>query len=259
MLGYTLSGQSNSKTLLFLHGFLGSKEDWADILSLFANRFCCLSVDLPGHGASLEISKKLFSMDGCARSIVDLLDQLKLGKVTSVGYSMGGRLALFLAANHTERIERLALISASPGLKTDAQRKERRQRDDLLASKLETVPLSEFLHDWYSQPLFASSNLSKNILSSLRQRREQSDPSGLARSLRGMGTGAQISLWQQLPALTLPTLFMAGELDEKFRDIARQMTRLCPNSKLCIIPNSGHMPHIEQPQQCFDYLNEFLR
>ena len=64
-----------------------------------------------------------------------------------------------------------------------------------------------------------------------------------------MGTGAQPSLWEKLPALTLPTLLIAGELDTKFVAINKEMAELLPNGRLHRIPHAGHTTHLERPSE----------
>jgi 2-succinyl-6-hydroxy-2,4-cyclohexadiene-1-carboxylate synthase len=94
----------------------------------------------------------------------------------------------------------------------------------------------------------------------LREQRLRNDPAGLANSLRGMGTGRQPSLWSELPAITIRTCLLCGELDSKYIGIAREMTRLMPGSTLEIVPGSGHNIHFERPSYfttaVFNFLNQ---
>lgn len=82
----------------------------------------------------------------------------------------------------------------------------------------------------------------------VREQRLNNCAQGLANSLRGVGTGVQPTLHEQLDALTLPTLLLAGELDSKFCQIARQMAARIPQADLRIVPNAGHTIHLEQPE-----------
>ena len=82
----------------------------------------------------------------------------------------------------------------------------------------------------------------------MHRQRLQNNATGLAQSLRGVGTGVQPSLYAQLPALHIPVLIIAGELDTKFTMIAKRMAHALPQSQLHIIPAAGHTVHLEQPQ-----------
>ena len=162
---------------------------------------------------------------------------------------MGGRLALYLACHYPNRFSHLILESSSPGLATEAERAARRQRDALLADWIEAKGLAQFVARWEALPLWESQKqLSDEVRRRLRQQRLQNNVLGLANSLRGMGTGAQPSLWPLLPTLTLPTLLLAGKLDSKFVAINQKMGALLPNGRLQIIPHAGHTVHLEQSE-----------
>ena len=78
--------------------------------------------------------------------------------------------------------------------------------------------------------------------------RLRNTPAGLARALRGLGTGALPSLWGRLSELRMPVTLMVGERDEKFRAIAAQMEReLIPHAQVEVVPGAGHAAHLEAP------------
>ena len=93
-------------------------------------------------------------MDGAAEYLAALLDNEALPRAGVVGYSMGGRLALHLALRHPDRVGKLVLFSASPGLKTEDERTARREVDLQRAAEIEE-DLGGFLRRWYRMPLFS--------------------------------------------------------------------------------------------------------
>jgi 2-succinyl-6-hydroxy-2,4-cyclohexadiene-1-carboxylate synthase len=74
-----------------------------------------------------------------------------------------------------------------------------------------------------------------------------------------MGTGAQPSLWPNLPEITVPSLLIAGELDQKFMAINEQMVGVLGNGRFHPIPNAGHTTHLEQPALFQAAVKHFLR
>ena len=125
-IAYEFKGNKNGPVILFIHGFLGSRKDWYDIIPYFKDQYHCLLIDLPAHGESKSsLDQRLYSFDHLALSIVKLLDKLKIKKCYLVGYSMGGRLALYLAIYFFERFYRVVLESASPGLDIEEERIEK--------------------------------------------------------------------------------------------------------------------------------------
>jgi 2-succinyl-6-hydroxy-2,4-cyclohexadiene-1-carboxylate synthase len=236
---------------------MGSSRDWKATMATLKERFYCVAVDLPGHGASLGLSPEDHTMEGAARSLVGLLDELGVGSATVVGYSMGGRLALYFALRYPERCSGLFLESASPGLNKASERAARRRADEEKALRLESEDFEEFLRDWYRQPIFASLARDEELLRKTIESRRQNEPEELARSLRGMGTGSQPTLWG-LAGLTVPTMAVAGELDVKFVGIGRRMEAESPMISFVSIPGVGHNVHVESPGAYTDLLQGFL-
>ena len=257
-LSYTVSGDPHRPTVLFLHGFLGSSADWADAIPALDERFYCIAPDLPGHGRSLGLTPQLYTIKGAAKMLRDLLDELEISRAALAGYSMGGRLALYLALLHPERCSRLFLESASPGIEDAAERELRREADEERASRLESDDFGEFLADWYRQPLFASLARHGGLVRETIETRLRNDPGELARSLRGMGAGSQPSLWGELAALQVPALAVAGELDEKFVGISVRMASLGPRIRAAAVPGAGHNVRLESPEEYLATLESFL-
>ncbi|WP_119066277.1 2-succinyl-6-hydroxy-2,4-cyclohexadiene-1-carboxylate synthase [Rubrobacter indicoceani] len=245
---------------LFLHGFLGSGADWTGLAGDLPFRL--LVPDLPGHGAAVGLPQELYSMEGAAEFMLCMLDGRGVETCNIVGYSMGGRLALYLALRHPERVKALVLESSSPGLKTEKERAARRKSDKRLADRLEASDREDlrcFLEGWHRQLLFASLADHEGLTEKLVAERLSNDPRELARSLRSMGTGSQPSLWDELPDLRVPTLAVAGELDGKFRGIAREMARLSENIEIVVVEGAGHNVHVEKPQEFARLVGSFSR
>lgn len=255
---YYLTAQTNQPVILLLHGFMGSSNDFIEVVPQLSKYFACLIVDLPGHGKTRVIgSDEYYNMVNTATALINLLDQLKIDQCDLFGYSMGGRLALYMAINFSARFNKLILESASPGLKTAAERSLRRLSDLKLADKLENSNFQEFLCNWYKQPLFQSLRQHDN-LEKIRARRLQNNPLELAKSLRNLGTGNQPSLWDKLSSYQIPTLLMVGEYDHKFQAINIDMAALSPVVTLKIIAESGHNIHWENPGGWIESLINFL-
>jgi len=256
---HNLIGVDKTKpVLLFLHGFLGSRSEWTNLAGSFLDDYRCLLVDLPGHGESRSLDENDYTIQNCAQSLLQLLDKLEIEKANILGYSMGGRLALYLAVTFPSRCRRLILESSSPGLKTKIERDERAESDRELAANLEREGLEVFLKEWYDKPIFATLKERHGKLSGFFSQRRLSDPTGLAKSLRIMSTGKQPSLWGKLGEINLPLLLLAGEKDLKFSGIALSMADLCPTAEVRIIANAGHNLHIEQPEQFVRIVRDFL-
>jgi 2-succinyl-6-hydroxy-2,4-cyclohexadiene-1-carboxylate synthase len=249
----------SGQPLVLLHGFTGNAATWAEVAAALPG-FRCVAIDLVGHGETdkpAEVSR--YAMQACVADVLGVIDELELDQPALLGYSMGARVALQVAAKAQERFSALILESGSPGLRTARERSEREEGDMLLAERLQRGGLSAFIDFWEAQSLFAShQNLPSSVWDQQRSQRLHNDPLGLANSLRGMGTGRQSSLWEWLPRLNLPTLLLAGELDTKYVSINEEMAGLIPEAQLQVIEQSGHTVHLEQPAAFLNALTSFL-
>lgn len=252
------SGGPGRPAILFLHGFMGSSRDWENVTAALGERFYGVAIDLPGHGASVGLPPESYTFKGAARAVLGVLDELGIERATLVGYSMGGRLALYLALCHPEWCAGLFLESALPGLQDAVERRARHADDEERASRLESGDFEDFVGDWYRQTLFASLARDEERLERTVSARLKNDPAELARSLRGMGSGSQPSLWEELSGLSVPALAVAGELDEKFVEISRRMADLCAGMRVVVIPGAGHNVHVEALPEYRRLLNDFV-
>ena len=255
---YSFRGNTSKPLILFLHGFMGDSNEFNEVISLLVEQFCCLIVDLPGHGKTRVMGgEECYTMSNTAHALIKLLDYLTIKKCCLVGYSMGGRLALYLNLDFSERFSKIVLESASPGMKTHGDRVERIQRDFELAKKLEKGDFSSFLESWYNQPLFASLKHYPKF-EDLKKIRLQNNPWELAKSLRNLSTGCQPCLWDKLKHNKNPLLLLVGEYDAKFIAINAEMVKLCKSAKLEIVGNCGHNIHFEDPKIFVEIVQKFL-
>lgn len=253
MLNVERSG--SGPALLLLHGFTGSVETWHAHLPALTPYVTAVAVDLIGHGASdAPDDPARYAMDRCVADLLALLDRLEIERTAVLGYSMGARVALHLAAAAPRRVQALLLESGSPGLAGAAERAARRAADEALAGQIERDGVDAFVQCWERLPLFATQRaLPPEVRAALRRQRQRNRAHGLANSLRGLGTGAQQPLWERLGEIEAPALLVAGALDAKFSAIAQAMVAALPRGRMELVPQAGHAVHLERPAE-FDHL-----
>lgn len=244
-------GSKGDPPVLLLHGFTGHGGSWAAVGKRFAAAgYYVIAPDLLGHGRSPHPSSSTrYEMAQAATDLSSLLDGSAFGAVHLLGYSMGGRLALFFALSSPERVRSLTLVGASPGIASETGRTERRGRDEALADRIEQDGIAAFVDYWTALPLWCSQrrNLSAALRRQLKGQRLQNRTDGLANSLRGMGKGAQPPLHDRLPSLAAPTLLLVGAEDMSFVGVNRQMAQSIPKARLVIVPETGHAVQLEKP------------
>jgi 2-succinyl-6-hydroxy-2,4-cyclohexadiene-1-carboxylate synthase len=246
---YSLIGTLDKPLILFLHGFMGNIDEFNEAIKLLFDEFSYLTLDLPGHGKTQVLGEEeYYIMANTAHALINLLDELKTAKCFLVGYSMGGRLALYLTLHFPERFLKVVLESASPGLPTEVERLERIKLDTQIGRKLsrslKKSDFATFLSKWYNQTIFG--NLKNHPeCDRMIESRLQNNPQELDKSLRFMGTGCQPSLWEKLQENKIPLLLLVGEYDKKFISINTEMAQLCEFAQIKIISNAGHNIHFE--------------
>jgi 2-succinyl-6-hydroxy-2,4-cyclohexadiene-1-carboxylate synthase len=252
---YYVEQAGEGPALLLLHGFTGAAATWAPHVAAWASQFHTIAVDLLGHGASdAPPDPARYSMEHTVGDLAALLDALNVPRAFTLGYSMGGRVALHFAAAYPARVAGLVLESASPGLPSATERAARVAADEELAAFIEREGVPAFVARWEALPLWASqARLPEATRAAQRAGRLRNRAPGLAGSLRGLGTGAQAPLHSRLHEITAPTLLIAGALDPKFAAIAGDMAARLPDARAAIVPDAGHAVHLERPTE-FDGL-----
>ncbi len=231
---------------LWLHGFTQTGRSASRFRSILAESRQVWSPDLPGHGETTALAD---SLDDCADQVATLLDRpTDLG-----GYSFGARVAIHVALRHPSLVSRLVLLSATRGIEDTRERAERRARDEALARHLEEIGADAFLDEWLAQPLFADVPFDSDERAS-RSRRTP----GLAAALRRCGTGTQAWLGDQMTSLTVPTIAIAGERDDKFRREAVAIAAAVRDGTVRVVADAGHAAHLEQPRVVARLIDDFL-
>lgn len=254
--------QGSGSPVLLLHGFTGSTETLRGSAERLAVRHRVVSVDLPGHGRSdAPDDVAAYRMEACTQQLAAVLDRLGIERSHLLGYSMGGRAALGFVAMQPARVRSAILVGASAGLADPEARAERVRSDEGLAQEILTRGLDPFVERWMALPLFRSQweRLGPEHRETARKQRLRNRPEGLARSLRGCGTGAQPPLHGRLGRVTTPMLLCAGDEDVKFCGIAHDLAERLPRGRICKIPRAGHACHLENPSAFADAVLSFLR
>ena len=216
--------------LVLLHGFTQTGASWDGVVRELAGRYRALAPDLGAGPWEAEL---------------DRLARVVPPAFTLAGYSLGGRLALALALRMPERVERLVLVSAGPGLADEGERAARRAADEALAERIEAIGVEAFAREWAAQPLFAGQPA--EVAAAAHEDRLRRSAPEHAAQLRGLGTGVMPPLWERLGELDMPVTLVVGEQDAKFVALAEQMHARLPQAELVVVPGAGHAVHLEAP------------
>jgi pimeloyl-ACP methyl ester carboxylesterase len=251
--------------LLLLHGIGDSSGAWIPAMRLLQRSYTVLAPDLPGHGNS---SNPLgdYSLGSHASSMRDLLHLLSIDRVTVVGQSFGGGVAMQFAYQFPSLCERLVLVDAG-GL----------GREVTWILRLATVPAAEyvmpilfpaFIRRWgdpVARFLYDRNIRNARAADVWRSYRTLTDPGKRAAFVRTALAvidpgGQSVSALNRLYLVAqMPTLIVWGGQDKIIPiDHALQAHEAIPNSRLEVMEGAGHAPHVEDPARFAQILEDFL-
>lgn len=256
---YQTIGDSYRPAIIFLHGFMGAGADWLSVAKNLADYFYCILPDLPGHGwnTGFPLTHPL-DFATVADGLRQLIDRLGLAQVHLVGYSLGGRIALYTAICFPQLLTTLVIESANPGLETEPARLSRAALDDQRAEQIIADGMDTFVEQWYQLDLFRSLQTQPELLETIKVRRKKNDPRWTAKIIQELSPGRQPPLWDRLDSLPMPTLLLAGALDQTYTAMVTRMAQKMTGATIEIVPDAGHNIHLEQPEKVSQIMRAFL-
>lgn len=230
-----------------LHGAVGMAADWREFAAAMPSHF--------GGVRRLDLWRFLdccpMSLDECGRALAEEIKRID-PEPTLIGYSMGGRLALHAMLNQPGLWKSAVIISAHPGLKNESDRVERREKDAEWSALALKGDWADFIAKWNAQGVLGG-GLEMPDRIKLKERRVS-----VARSFVDWSLGTQGDLTADLARITCPTLWLTGERDAKFTQLAELAVPQLQYGKHEVIPGCGHRVPWEQPDAFQGACAEFL-
>ena len=250
---YIADSEKGEKCVVLLHGYLESLRVWDDFVGLLTDKVRVVAIDIPGHGRSSNIAS-VHTMELMADVVAGVLDALEIKKVTLVGHSMGGYVALAFCAAHAERLDGLVLLSSSPNPDTDLKRENRRREIALVQAGKK-----DMLARVAPEAGFAEMNRERlqRYINQLVEQVYITDDEGIVALLGGMIERKDQN--EMLRHSHVKQLFIMGTHDGYIPvEAAQQFIERNPQAKVAWLDASGHMGFIEEPEACASALLEFI-
>lgn len=240
------------KPVVILHGLLGFSDNWQTVAKALSDTYAVYTPDLRNHGRSPHVPTHTY--EEMAEDMRLFLQQNWLYNATVIGHSMGGKVAMQLAMNYPDLLEKLVVIDIDPGQATDNHRdifrallgvdfnsvKTRQEAEDYLSNQIEDVGVRQFL----------LKNITRNDDGSFRWK-----------------MNLQV-LWDEYSDILAPvtgepfekpTLFIRGGRSQyiKNEDFAL-IHKLFPKADVLTIEGAGHWVHADKPAELLAALRQFL-
>ena len=248
-----IAGPVNAPHVVFVHGLGGSLATWSLNLPAFAEQFRICALDLIGAGSSAKTATD-YSVPALAEFLARFLDALgpDWQRVSIVGHSLGGAVALAFAGSYPQRVERLVLVD-SAGLGPEIDRTVL----DLMRSE----PTQENLRTELTHFFVQAGLLQQALVDQLYQQRMQpgAHEALVATAHAAFGDGQQrIDLRDTLAGLNIPVLVVWGDADAVIPVAHAQEAKRAHQGRLEVFAGSGHCPHIEGAGAFNQLLQSFL-
>jgi len=229
--------------LVGLHGFGGDKETWLFMATLVSRSRGVVAIDLPGHGQSVDLPESHGSIRHHAEAVIRTLDHANIERAIICGNSMGGGVALRLAASWPDRVAAVVLV-ASVGRDIHAgSALAWASGDNPLIPRPEDI--DRFMKLTLERPPPVGRAVIRHVIT---QRVRRAD--ALQRIFRAfVHAGGDAGVPSDLASLTSPALVIHGEQDRVIdKRTSEDLARALPRAELAILRGVGHVPQLEAPR-----------
>ncbi len=257
---------NTAATAVYVHGLGGSSTNWTDLSTQLAGYADGFSPDLPGFGRSEPVEGYDYSMVAHARTMIAYIESLDRGPVHLAGNSMGGTVALIVAAVRPDLVRTLTLVSpAVPDLRPSLRRvsdprlpltmlpfigPSMQRKLDALGARVRTEQVMRLC---FADPAVVPEH---RIVESMEEAAEMGGLPWVNAALSGstlslfriwITSGAR-SLWRLAPLVQAPSLVVWGA-DDRLISVRRapRTARLLPRGRLFVMPRTGHVAQMERP------------
>ncbi len=222
----------NGKPLILLHGAFGNTNDWRNQIPAFSKHYKVIAPDNRGHGRS-TFSERHMTYSLMASDVIELMDYLDIKKAHILGWSDGGIIALDLAINYPDRMDKVIVYGGNynrSGARTEWGEVETINRLMEQAS-VDYQRLSPNPNQWDAL---------------------------VANTLKMWESGPNFTA-KQLGGITVPMLILDGDNDGLiYTEHTIEMAGLIPGASLTLIPGTGHFAPWEKPEEFNRIVLEFL-
>ena len=246
---------TGDETIVFGHGVLFSGRMYDDQVNALKDRYRCITIDFRGHGQS-EVTRDGYDMDTLTEDAAAIIRQLDCAPCHYVGFSMGGFAGLRLAIRQSELLRSLTLIDSA----CDPEPEENIPKFKLLSLIARLFGLGVVANS--VMPITFSQNFLTDPERADRQKEWRqhlvnNDKVGATRGVAGIISREAVC--DSLGEIRTPTLILVGENDTAIVPArSERMHDAIPDSRLVIIPDSGHMSPVEAPEAVSVAMEDFL-
>ncbi|KAA3647449.1 MAG: alpha/beta hydrolase [Bacteroidetes bacterium] len=242
--------QGKGRTIVLIHGFLGSKTLWSPLRKKLKEKFRVISIDLPGHGESNSIGY-VHTMEIMADLINSILSAYKIRKAVLVGHSLGGYVCLAYAEKYPDKLHGLIMINSTANSDSTERISSRNQLINLVKQNkdraIETLIPSFFVGE---------SLKIKRLKSKYLKEAKKCTTRGIIASIEGMKIRNEREII--LKFAPFPYLYIIGEQDPILdKETLISQVELGEKGFKLMLENSAHMSFLEEEEKVYKAIKQF--
>ncbi|MEM7562562.1 MAG: alpha/beta fold hydrolase [Pseudomonadota bacterium] len=250
---YDLTGPSDAPVIVFVHGLGLNRKVWDKFVPRFAQRYRVLNYDLFGHGETVAPPEKP-NLTTFSEQLIDLLDELGIGKCSIIGFSLGGMINRRFAIDHPERLQSMAILN-SPHERGDEAQKLVEQRALDSAAGGPGATLDATIERWFTKAYIEDHG---DFIQTVRDWVLANDTEVYAMCREVLAFGVP-ELIRPKPPITHPTLVITCEHDSGSTPAMSQaIASEIEDAQVIIVPELQHMGLSENPSFFITAIDEFL-
>jgi len=247
--------------ILFIHEFAGDWRAWEPQVGHFSRRRRCIVYSARGYpGSDIPHDGDRYSQDIARDDALTVLDDLGLDKAHIVGLSMGAFATLHFGMAYADRALSITICGCGYGAEPDT-REEFRALSLSVASNFETRGAVNFAEEYLTVPgRLTFKQKDPRGWSNLIARLQEHSDMGSALTQRGV-QASRPGLWDledRIAGIKVPAMIVTGDDDQRCLAPALYMKKLIKGSRLFVMPNTGHVLNLEEPELFNTVLQEFL-
>ncbi len=247
--------------IVFVHEFAGDHRAWEPQVRHFGRRYRCITYNARGYPPSdVPADGQRYSQERARDDIRAVLDALKIEQAHVVGLSMGGFAALHFGFTYPERGRSLVIAGCGYGA-APGERQKFTEETEASAKRFDTLGMAKASEGYALGPTRVQfQNKDPRGFKEFADQFAEHSAEGAARTMRGVQKRrpSLFDLTDKMQTITAPALVMTGDEDWSCLEPALLMKRSIPTSALVVMPNSGHLINLEEPEAFNRHLADFF-
>src|SRR5260221_2346093 len=238
LINYEVVGKNPKNTLIILHGWGRSTNDWSTVAKIISKKFKIILIDLPGFGGSSVPNTQGFGTYEYAEVVNKFIDKLELTTITLMGHSFGGKTSMAIASEN-EKIKKLILVDPSGVENKTLTAKVKKSVFSFIKPVQKLLPISI-----------------KNKLFNFFASSDYKTAGALKESFKII-VSQDVS--EDAKKITIPTLIVWGDKDKEVPvATAKKLKSLIKHSTIRIVWGTGHDPFLEKQAKFLEIIEKFI-